>query len=352
MSLYKTLGVEKSASGDEIKKAYKKAALKYHPDKNSDSDAPQKFKEVTEAYDVLKDEEKRQRYDTTGSTSDAGNGDVNDMFRSFFGGGFHGMPSFFSQNAGPPQHDDMNVVVTLGNVYNGSSKQIEFAVTELCMGCKGEGVSDPRDITKCTTCHGQGCLLQQIGPMSARVTCPRCHGKCKSIRPGKACTTCGGEGTKKTKRSLDINIPRGVPNKFVHEIPLKGNYNQDTKRNNSLRVTFSYTTSDPNVVLDNSGNVVMTIPLTLAEVCCGFRKKISPYDKVLTLYSSGYTNPKSVSIKYGKGLPKGTAGKFSDLIIKFTVVYPDELTARHADVCKLFETAEPDGSECEEMIKL
>ena len=215
---YEVLGVSKSATEDEIKKAYRSLAKKYHPDVNKASDAAEKFKEVNEAYEVLSDPQKRSTYDQFGFAgmdgSQAGSGfssagfdDLNDIFSSFFGGGMGGFgSSSSSRRSNSPQRGNdrlMRIDISFMDACFGKTETFDINVEETCSHCNGSGANSPSDIETCTTCHGSGTVVSQqrtaFGVFQSQSVCPDCRGTGKKIR--RVCPQCSGRGYERKKRN-------------------------------------------------------------------------------------------------------------------------------------------------------
>lgn len=219
---YKTLEVEKGASAEEIKKAYRKLAMKYHPDQNKgDAAAEAKFKEINEAYDVLKDDQKRQAYDRFGSQAFEGGGrpggagfegfsggfsDIfEDMFGDFMGGRGGGRGG---QTAGRGSDVQYGVEITLDEAFKGKEEKIKISLNETCDVCKGSGAETGSGAENCTTCDGQGRIRQQQGFFTIERTCPTCNGQGKLIK--NPCKKCSGQGRMQKEKTLKVKIPPGV----------------------------------------------------------------------------------------------------------------------------------------------
>ena len=231
--LYGVLGVDKSASEKEIKSAFRKLAIKYHPDKNQgDKKAEEKFKEINEAYQVLSNPEKKEHYDRFGTTdfnnSGQGSGgfdysdfgDFGDIFDSFFGGGF----SSQQRRTGPRRGADLeqNINLTFEEAVFGAEKEITITRVEDCNVCDGSGAKPGTSVKTCSTCHGSGTINVQrqtlFGNMMQETTCNVCGGKGQIIE--EPCDNCRGKGQVRRKRTIDVNIPAGVDNGNV--MPLRG----------------------------------------------------------------------------------------------------------------------------------
>ena len=245
---YEVLGVDKNASEDEIKKAYRKLAIKYHPDKNpDDKDAEEKFKEAAEAYDVLHDPNKRKQYDQFGFDGPAGMGgsggfgggasmdmdDIFSMFGDIFGGhgGFSGF-SGFGGGTRSRQHAQfrgsdlrLKVRLTLQEIATGITKKFKVKKDVTCSHCHGTGAEAGSGTETCPTCHGQGIVNKtvrtMVGMMKMPTECPTCHGEGTVIK--NPCQTCHGTGVTKGEEVVEIKIPAGVAEGMVVNVPGKGN---------------------------------------------------------------------------------------------------------------------------------
>lgn len=245
---YEVLGVNKTASDDEIKKAFRKAAVQHHPDKEGGDEA--KFKEINEAYEVLKDKQKRQRYDQFGHAGvggaagggyngnpfegfagqgqnvhfDFGDGGLGDLFGSFFGGGSSG-------RRGSERGSDAETSIELSfeEAIFGVEKKLSLTLEDTCEHCDGSGAEPGHQLATCTTCQGSGqqnrVMNTIFGPIQQAVVCQTCHGRGKV--PEKACTVCGGRGTARRKQELAIKIPAGVDDGATMRLREHGEAAQD-----------------------------------------------------------------------------------------------------------------------------
>jgi DnaJ-class molecular chaperone len=351
--LYELLGVPKSASPDEIKKAYRKLALQCHPDKaQGDKDeAAEKFRKLSEAYNVLSDDAKRERYDRFGVVDDNPQGggvpqDLNDILKNMFGdmsfgpnagsgGGFSfmfggGDPFGAGPFGGPTRKasDVVPVSVTLDDVYSGLKKTIDYEINEVCNHCKGSGANDPSDLIKCMKCNGQGSLTQQMGPfMMASSMCPACFGNGTSVKSNKQCHKCRGEKVVKLKKTMEVRIPKGIPNQHMHVVRNMGSYNKTAKTQNDLVLMFEYDIPKQHeLVIDDHGNVLYKMDVRLEELLCGFTKEIKLYGKPFMFQSTGYFNPTKNFVLPDGGMPVMNKNRYGNLVVEFRVIYPDDVS--------------------------
>ena len=348
--LYQHLGVEPNASADEIKKAYRKLAMRHHPDKADPSEkhvAEERFKQVNEAYATLSDPEKRGKYDRFGTTDpNAGVGpggmDINDIFKNMFGGdggggfnpfvggGFNPFQAFGGGVGGGHRHrgpgnDICHCDISFEELFNGVVKKIEFEVVQECQTCNGVGAIDPSDIIKCMQCGGKGVMTQQMGPMIIQTQCQACFGNCTTIKTNRACGNCKGQKYASYRKSVKLDVPKGIPDKFEYKLSGKGNYNREAKCLNDLVVIFSHKIPPNCSPVDQSdGSITYKMDVTLGDLLCGFNKTINIYGQDLHVVSQGYFNPSKQMQFVGKGLPKRAGGGHGDLKIAFNVVYEND----------------------------
>lgn len=367
MDFYEVLNVPRDATVDEIKKAYKRMALQLHPDKNVDNreEAEEKFKKITEAYTILSDPEKRRTYDQFGTVPEGGSGfappgDIHEILKGMFGnmsfGESRGMggggPFEFMFGGGAGRERDLEricVSVTLEDVYQGAKKKVELEVMEQCGVCKGTGACDPSDIIKCIQCNGTGTMTQAIGPFfMAATVCPACFGNGTSVKTGRSCSKCKGEKMTRTKKSIEVRVPKGIPNNHTHVLKGHGNYNPQTKTVSDIILTFTYAIPTQNVRIDKDGNVFMLMDVSLEELLCGFMREIRLYGKPFCFRSDGYFDPGKRFIVPDIGLPSMSKnGRSGSLIVEFKVSFPDDAPklSKYRDVfAKVFKVSDVEAN--------
>lgn len=365
---YDSLGVSKTATTDEIKKAFKKLAMKYHPDKASSSSTDEdkknheeKFKEINEAYSVLSDDSKRQQYDMFGTYDDNGggpqmHGDINDLFGDLFGGGVPFMnmggdqQSFrmFFGNGHHEQHnpnmrnqqDVIEISVNMTELFHGVNKNIQYDILDKCDTCKGIGAKSQSDIVSCVTCGGKGHTPHQMGPFMVQQVCPSCGGKGSVIKAGRQCPSCNGAKVKYYGRSFNLKIPQGIPHKHIHKMDGKGSYDQATNTYNDIIIIFNHVIPQEYKIDYNTNNVNMKMKITLEELLCGFKKSIHIYDEKIEIQSECYFDPSKQKKIPNKGIPFFKKKEGGDLCISFEIEYPTsekELRKHHKDFMTIFK---------------
>ncbi len=279
---YDVLGVPKSASDDDIKKAYRALAKKYHPDVSKEADAEAKFKEVQEAYDHLSDPQKKATYDQYGHQgSPFGNGQgfggfgdfsdlggFGDIFSQFFGGGQRQRQS---AKHGPQRGEDLekSVIIDFMDAALGTKKNISVDIEEECHVCHGTGAESSKDIEVCDRCHGDGFInvdqRTMFGTMRTQQACPKCGGAGKIIK--NKCKTCNGRGRIKTTKTVDVNIPAGVDTNMSLKVAGYGNGGSKGGQNGDLFLNFKVR---PHRVFKRQGDdVILEVPITLTQAVLG-----------------------------------------------------------------------------------
>jgi len=349
---YERLGVAETATLDEIKKAYRKLAIKYHPDKNpGDKEAEEKFKEISEAYEVLSNEEKRTNYDRFGKGGLGGGGGVDpfDLFSSFFGGG----SSFFGGGGGgsrgPQRTKDMvtAVKVKLNDIYNGKVKKMRITRNIVCGTCNGSGSKDGKSVSKCTECGGEGVklIVRQIGPgmfQQIRTICPTCEGKGEVIPEGKRCKDCDGKKVTRETKIIPVDIDKGV--KEGKKIVLPGEADQEPGLETGDIVFVVQ--EEPHELFKRSGDdLIMEKDILLIDALVGYSFKINHLDErpvVIDLKPGDIVKPGDIKECTGLGMPVYTKPyEFGSLFVKFNVVFPTSLTKEQSNGLKTIFSPSP-----------
>ena len=360
---YEILEVTKTATVEEIKKAYRKKAIQYHPDKNpGDKEAEEKFKEAAEAYDVLSNPEKRSRYDQfghAGVSGAAGNGgpfggfggegmsmdDIFSMFGDIFGGhsgGFGGFGSGFGGGgARQYQGSDLRVKVklTLQEAATGVTKKFKIRKDVTCDSCHGTGCEGGAKPETCPTCHGSGVTMKTVrsmfGMMQTQQACPQCHGEGTIIK--NKCKACGGEGIVKGEEVVEINIPAGVDNDMVVTAPGKGNKGKHNGTNGDLQVLV---TVEKNENFERVGkDLYYNLVLDFATATLGGEVEIPTLDGKTTIKIEPGTQPgKQIRLR-GKGMPaiQGYGYGKGDIIVNVTVFIPKTLSKEEKELVLKFK---------------
>ena len=343
---YEVLGVQKGASEDEIKKAYKKMAIKYHPDRNpGDKEAEEKFKEAAEAYDVLRDPDKRARYDQFGhagmggASGFGGQGfDMNDIFSMFgdiFGGhmggfgGFGGFGGGGSRGAQKHQGSDLRLKVklTLEEVAKGATKKFKVKKDVTCTHCHGSGSQDGKTET-CATCHGTGYITRQVNTMFGRMqqqsVCSTCGGQGTVIK--NKCSHCSGTGVTSGEEVVEVQIPAGVQDGMILTVQGKGNAGRNNGYAGDIQV---YVEVESHPELSRRDNdLVYNLLLDLPTAVLGGPVEIPTIDGRVKIKIEPGTQPgKTVRLR-GKGLPalQGYGYGYGDLIVNISIYIPETLT--------------------------
>lgn len=364
---YKILGVERNASADEIKKAYKKLAIKYHPDRQGDKseqekkEAEDKFKEAAEAYSVLSDNEKRQRYDQFGEAGVNGQGG----FGGFGGGGFT-MDDIFSQfgdifdgmgfggfggggrsrRGGAPRQyrgDDLRVRVklTLEEIATGVTKKFKVKKDVQCHECHGSGCQSGSQPETCPHCHGSGYVMTtqrtMFGIMQNQSVCPECHGEGTIIK--NKCTSCHGTGLEKGEEVVEVRIPAGVQEGMVVTASGKGNAGPHNGVSGDIQVIISEESHKDFVRQDQ--NIVYNLLLTIPQAMMGASIEIPTLEGNVRITIKPGTQPGTCLRLRGKGLPavEGYGYGRGDLIVNVSVYIPEDPSK---DVRKALEKVSDD----------
>ena len=341
---YEVLGVSKSADATEIKKAYRKLALKYHPDKNpGDKEAEEKFKEAAEAYDVLSNEEKRHRYDQFGYAGVGGAGqggfgggmsmdDIFSQFGDIFGsfGGFSGFGGFGggrgSRRVNRGTNLRVKVKMSLQEIATGIEKKIKVKKYVACQHCNGTGARDGKSYSTCSTCKGSGQVTRVqntiLGAMQTTSTCPTCEGEGKIIN--EKCTFCNGEGVLMSEEVISINIPAGVAEGMQLSLSGKGNAARRGGVNGDLIVLIEEE-EHPELVRDGN-DLLYNVFIGYPEAVLGETVEIPTIEGKVKVKIEAGTQPGRILRLRGKGLPDVNGYGKGDLLAKVNVWIPKNLS--------------------------
>lgn len=352
---YEVLGVEKNASADDVKKAYRNLARKYHPDVNKAPDAEAKFKEVKEAYDVLSDDQQRARYDQFGHQdpsagfggaggADFGGG-FGDIFDMFFGGGGRRDPN------APARGNDLQYTMTIEfkEAIFGKETDIQIPRTETCDTCHGSGAKSGTKPETCTICRGSG--QQEVaqntpfGRIVNRRACSGCGGRGKIIK--ERCGTCGGNGQVKRQRKIHVKIPAGVDEGSQLRVTGEGEAGQRGGPNGDLYIVLRVKSHD---FFEREGDdIYCEVPLTFAQAALGDEIEIPTLTEKVKLKIPAGTQTGTYFRLKGKGVPKLRGYGQGDQQVKVTVVTPTKLTDSQKDLLREFaQTGGESTSEQEE----
>lgn len=355
---YEVLGVSKSADATEIKKAYRKLALKYHPDKNpGDKEAEEKFKEAAEAYDVLSNEEKKRRYDQFGHAGVGGAGqggfgggmsmdDIFSQFGDIFGsfGGFSGFGGFGGGRSARRVNRGTNlrvkVKMNLQEIATGIEKKIKVKKYVACQHCNGTGAKDGKSYSTCSTCKGSGQVTRVqntiLGAMQTTSTCPTCEGEGKIIN--EKCTFCNGKGVLMSEEVISINIPAGVGEGMQLSLSGKGNAARRGGVNGDLIVLIEEE-EHPELVRDGN-DLLYNVFIGYPEAVLGETVEIPTIEGKVKVKIEAGTQPGKILRLRGKGLPDVNGYGKGDLLAKVNVWIPKNLSKDEKKLVEKMKEAE------------
>ena len=345
---YEVLGISKDASEDEIKKAYRQGAKKYHPDLHpGDKDCEEKFKEVNEAYEVLSDRDKKARYDQYGHAgvdpnfgaggSPYGQGiDLDDIFSSFFGG-FGGRRS---NNPNAPMRGsdvETSIYISFEEAAKGCSKSVSYGCVTTCDDCHGTGAQAGTTPKTCSACGGSGKVTinqrTPFGVMQTQRTCDACHGRGKIVE--SPCKKCGGTGTQRKNKTVDITIPAGIKDQQILNVGGRGNAGKNGGPAGDLHV---YVNVRPHPVFERRGDDVWCdLPLTFAQAALGAEVVVPTLDGKVTYSVHEGTQPGDVFKLKGKGIQHLNGRGKGDQYVKVTIEVPKNLNSKQKEAIKSFE---------------
>ena len=352
---YEILGVSKNATPEELKKAYRKLALKYHPDRNpGDKEAEEKFKELAQAYDVLSDEQKRAKYDRFGHAAfegasgaggfQGGGFTMEDIFSRFgdlFGGGFGGFAGFGGSSGGRPQYRGadlrIKVKLSLKEIANGVEKKIKLKKDIPCSACHGEGTTEKDGKRACPTCNGSGVVTNVsdtiFGRMQTQSTCPKCNGTGEVIT--KPCAKCNGRGIERGEETLSIRIPAGVEEGMQLSMSNKGNAAPHGGQNGDLLILVEEE-RDPNFIR-NGNDLIYNLLISIPTAIRGGSVDIPTIDGKARMKIEPGTQPGKILRMRGKGLPTLQGMGTGDLLVNVNVFVPKDLPKADSELVHKME---------------
>lgn len=377
---YEILGVSKTATQDEIKKGYRKKALQFHPDRNpGDATAEKQFKEISEAYEVLSDEQKRQMYDRYGKDGMQGfqgfqgaqgghhggftsmeealrtfmgafgggsGGGGESIFESMFGGGYSGDEASGDMSSGRSSQGAskrVSVTISFEEAISGVDKDLTINSYVMCETCKGKRTTTPQGVKRCTRCGGAGQVFEQRGFFSMSMPCPQCHGEGKTI--SDPCKDCHGEGRVKSKRKVHFHIPAGIDTGMRLKLNGYGDVGFGGSHAGDLYV---YVTVEPHELFERQGNdILLDLPITFAEAALGVKKEIPTFHQghAKMTIPEGTQSGKLFRIQ-GEGFPslERSHGRKGDMIVRVIVETPTALTQKQKELLEEFSKIENEAN--------
>ncbi|MGB1360686.1 MAG: molecular chaperone DnaJ [Alphaproteobacteria bacterium] len=356
---YETLGVGKNASDAELKSAYRKKAMEFHPDRNADNpDAEEKFKQVNEAWEVLKDPQKKSAYDQYGHSAfenggggaggfggggfggfggqGFGGADFGDIFSDFFGGGGRG-------SRGPEPGNDLkySINITLEDAFNGTQTDLSVATAKTCDSCSGSGAEAGSDMTTCGTCNGHGAVRMQQGPFTIEQPCHSCNGEGRVIE--NPCGSCGGQGRVNGTKNLSANIPAGVDEGTRIRLSGEGEAGMRGAPNGDL---YLFVSVQPHEIFNRDGNnIYMDLPIPFTTACLGGTIEVPTIDggRVEIKVPEETQTDTKFRIR-GRGMSILHSDKRGDMIVKVNVETPKNLSKEQKDLLNQFNDTLDDSN--------
>jgi len=351
---YEVLGVNKNASPEELKSAYRKLAVKYHPDKNPDNkSAEDKFKEASEAYGVLSDKSKKENYDNFGHAAfeNGGGGqggfggfsgaDFSDIFEDFFGdfGGGRSSRNRSSNNRGSDLRYDLSI--SLEEAYEGKKQNIQFSTSEKCSSCRGNGSKPGSSPSRCSYCGGNGRVRSNQGFFTVQQTCPQCAGNGEEITD--PCSDCNGQGNTRASKKIAVSIPKGVDDGT--RIRLAGKGEAGTRGGASGDLYLFINVKSHELFKRSEVNLFFEFPISITDAALGATIEIPTIDgkKAKIKIPEGTQDGKQFRLK-GKGMPFMRRGDFGDLYVEIKTEVPIYLNKEQRNLLEKFREIENEKS--------
>ena len=352
---YDVLGVEKSSSPEQIKAAYRKLAVKHHPDKNpDDKKSEEKFKEASEAYHILSDQERKQNYDNFGHAAFENGGgrqggfsgfngsDFSDIFEDFFsdfGGSGRSRGRGSNNNRGSDLRYDLSI--SLEESYTGKKQDIKFSTTEKCGTCKGNGSKPGHNPEKCSVCGGNGKVRSNQGFFTVQQTCPQCTGSGEEIT--NPCSDCNGQGNKQTSKKLSVTIPKGVDDGTRIRLAGKGEAGARGGSSGDLYLFINVNSHD--LFKRSDENLFFECPISIADAALGTTIEIPTIDggKAKIKIPEGTQGGKQFRLR-GKGMPYMRGSGNGDLYVQINTEVPISLNKEQKELLEKFREIENEKS--------
>ncbi len=352
---YDVLGVNKTASADQIKSAYRKLAVKYHPDKNEgDKAAEEKFKEASEAYHVLSNSERKQNYDNFGHAAfenggggrgGFGNfdfsGSFSDIFEDFFGEGFGGGGRKRGRRSNRGSDLRYDLSINLEEAFSGKKEDIKFSTSEKCDTCKGSGSKPGHSAGNCSMCNGHGQVRSSQGFFTVQQTCPQCGGAGEEIT--NPCSTCNGQGKKQASKRISVTIPKGVDDGTRIRLAGKGEAGSRGGQNGDLYLFVNVHSHD--LFKRSEENLFFECPISIADAALGTSIEIPTIDggKAKIKIPGGTQSGKQFRLR-GKGMPYMRGNDYGDLYVQVNTEVPISLNKEQKDLLEKFREIENEKS--------